>query len=44
MIDNKPKTAEEVLNEAIEYLDSANFNFACFVSAIKRWKEKKDTA
>ena len=37
---DKEKTAKEVLADAIEYLDDATFSFACFVSAMKRWKEK----
>ena len=39
MTENKEKTAEEVLADAIEFLDDATFSFACFVSAIKRWKD-----
>lgn len=36
----KEKTPEEALKEAIEFLDTAKFNFACFVEAFKRYIEK----
>jgi len=40
MIEDNEKTKEEVLADAMEFLDDMSFNFACFVSAIKRWKDK----
>jgi len=33
----KPKSKEETLKDAIEFLDTAKFNFACFVDAFKRY-------
>lgn len=38
----KPKSKEEILDEAITFLDDAMFNFACFVSAFKRSLNKED--
>jgi len=33
----KPKSKEEVLKQALDHLEEANFNFACFVDAFKRY-------
>ena len=37
---NKEKTGEELLKEAIEFLDEMQFNMACFVDHFKRYVEK----
>ena len=39
--DTKPKPKEETLKEAIEFLETASFNFASFVGAFKSYLEKE---
>jgi hypothetical protein len=36
----KDKTGEELLKEAVEFLDEATFKFACFTDHFKRYVEK----
>lgn len=38
--DIKPKSKEEELKSALEYLEETRFNFACFVDSFKRYLEK----
>jgi len=33
----KEKPKEETLKDAIDFLDTAKFNFACFVDSFKRY-------
>lgn len=35
-----PKTKEEQLSNALDYLEETRFNFACFVDSFKRYLEK----
>ena len=35
--DTKPKSKEEELNYCLEELETARFNFACFVDSFKRY-------
>jgi hypothetical protein len=39
---HKLKTKEEILDEALVFLDDARFAFACFVDCFKRWVEKHE--
>jgi hypothetical protein len=38
---DKDKTSDELLKEALEYLDEVTFKFACFVDHFKRAVENK---
>jgi len=37
---SKETPPEQVLSQAVEFLDESRYNFACFVDYFKSWAEK----